>query len=64
MTRKDYEALGTAIHEVRSRAHTYNFTPREILGALELEIGNVMFNGNPRFDRERFKAKCRGEPPE
>lgn len=60
MSKKDYQAIARAIHEVKTRADV-----RPDSGALAAlladtvdALSDVFATDNPRFDRERFLEAC------
>lgn len=58
MTRKDYEAIASAIAEARrSMPHDY---VQDVVDTVALHVADVLEADNERFDRERFLTAARG----
>lgn len=55
MTKKDYEMLAGVFRSERQ------FHGNQALDVLEMNLADTLAFDNPRFDRARFLAACRGE---
>lgn len=60
MTKKDYEALAKVFRNAKTFG---NAQDGSLVYSSEIteDFANVLESDNPRFDRSRFLAACRGE---
>lgn len=61
MTRKDYEAIASAMRKVRKDWNFYHGMPRDmkdLLEELDDALADVFARDNDRFDRSRFLSAC------
>lgn len=59
MHKKDYEAIAEVFRD--AFRFGYKGTPNEVISDLARSMAIVLRADNPRFDRDRFLAACRGE---
>lgn len=60
MTKKDFEALASALHAVQPNPHSYTYTPEQY-GTWDMtvqSVANVCAESNDRFNRDRFLNWC------
>ena len=60
MSKKDFELIARVLRAMRQR---YDADPmcRGVVDDVAVAFGDVLLTTNPRFDRSRFMAACRGE---
>lgn len=58
MTKKDYEAIAGVL---RMRRSMWSGVAKIAVDSIAEGLTTIMERDNPRFDRERFLAACRGE---
>lgn len=58
MTRKDYKAIADAIRKAWDAATDSTDTAEEAMLLTIGNIGDIMAQDNPRFDRDKFERAC------
>jgi hypothetical protein len=61
VTRRDYVAVAGVMARLRPRLND-TVAERRLWAQIVQALADVMEQGNPRFDRERFRLECERRP--
>lgn len=60
MTKKDFELIASVIRAANTAIYREGTTPYDAIAFVTLDMANRLVDTNPRFDRDRFLAACKG----